>query len=61
MTAGIGGASPFTAFLIAGEESGDLLGSGLMRALAARIDRPVRFTGIGGARMSALGLESLFE
>lgn len=60
MTAGIGGASPFTAFLIAGEESGDQLGAGLMQALAARIDRPVRFTGVGGARMSALGLESLF-
>jgi lipid-A-disaccharide synthase len=60
VTAGIGGASPFTAFLIAGEESGDQLGAGLMQALAARIDRPVRFTGVGGARMSALGLESLF-
>jgi lipid-A-disaccharide synthase len=60
VTAGTGGASPFTAFLIAGEESGDQLGAGLMQALAARIDRPVRFTGVGGARMSALGLESLF-
>ena len=40
MTAGIGGASPFTAFLIAGEESGDLLGSGLMRARSGHGPEP---------------------
>jgi lipid-A-disaccharide synthase len=51
---------PFTAFLIAGEESSDLLGAALMEALAARVPGPVRFIGVGGSRMSGLGLQSLF-
>jgi lipid-A-disaccharide synthase len=46
-------------FLIAGEESGDLLGAGLMRELAGRLT-DVRFIGIGGARMAAAGLDSIF-
>ena len=51
---------PFTAYLIAGEESGDSLGAGLMEALSRRIDGEVRFLGVGGARMERLGLHSLF-
>lgn len=46
-------------YLVAGEESGDQLGAGLMRELR----RPwpgVRFTGVGGERMAAEGLVSLF-
>lgn len=31
------GERPFTAFLIAGEESGDQLGAGLMRALSEKL------------------------
>jgi lipid-A-disaccharide synthase len=50
---------PFTAFLIAGEESGDLLGAGLMQALRQRLGE-VSFLGVGGDRMAALGLASLF-
>lgn len=46
-------------FLIAGEESGDLLGAGLMRELARRLGR-VTFRGVGGARMAAEGLASIF-
>jgi lipid-A-disaccharide synthase len=46
-------------FLIAGEESGDLLGAGLMRELARRLGR-VTFRGVGGARMAAEGLTSIF-
>ncbi len=46
-------------YLIAGEASGDVLGARLMAALQAR--RPeLRFAGIGGERMQARGLESLF-
>ncbi|HET8997426.1 MAG TPA: lipid-A-disaccharide synthase [Acetobacteraceae bacterium] len=46
-------------YLIAGEASGDVLGSRLMQAIAAA--RPdARFAGVGGAAMTALGLRSLF-
>jgi lipid-A-disaccharide synthase len=51
---------PFTAFLVAGEESGDQLGAGLMRALSERLSGKVRFLGVGGARMAAAGLRSLY-
>ncbi|CAK0762813.1 Lipid-A-disaccharide synthase [uncultured Gammaproteobacteria bacterium] len=47
-------------FLSAGEPSGDLLGARLMRALKARTEGRIRFAGIGGERMIAEGLESLF-
>jgi lipid-A-disaccharide synthase len=48
-----------TIYLIAGEQSGDVLGGRLMRAIAAR--RPdIRFAGIGGDAMAAEGLQSLF-
>ena len=46
-------------FLIAGEESGDQLGAGLMRAL--RSESPaVAFAGVGGHAMEREGLKSLF-
>jgi lipid-A-disaccharide synthase len=60
MTAAPGGERSFTAFLVAGEESGDLLGGGLMQALAERLGGRVRFFGVGGKRMARLGLRSLF-
>ena len=53
-------ARPFTVFLIAGEESGDQLGAGLMCALRERLGGDVHFLGVGGARMAAAGLTSLF-
>lgn len=47
-------------FLIATEESGDRLGSSLMKALRRRLGDSVRFEGVGGRSMAREGLESLF-
>ena len=45
-------------YLIAGEPSGDILGSRLMAALKAETGGNIRFAGIGGETMAAEGLES---
>ena len=47
-------------FLIAGEPSGDALGARLMAACKRLTGGRVRFAGIGGEKMMAEGLESLF-
>jgi lipid-A-disaccharide synthase len=47
-------------FLVAGEQSGDLLGGRLMAALRAQTGDRVRFAGVGGERMTRQGLDSLF-
>lgn len=50
-------------FLIAGEESGDLLGSKIMKELKTRkigVDENLEFFGIGGEKMQKEGLESIF-
>ncbi|MBK1836155.1 lipid-A-disaccharide synthase [Azospirillum sp. YIM B02556] len=49
-----------TLFLIAGEPSGDALGARLMAAAKRLTGGRVRFVGIGGERMMAEGLVSLF-
>ena len=48
-------------YLIAGEPSGDLLGSRLMRALRSKTGGKVEFFGLGGDTMEAEGLNSLFD
>jgi len=48
-------------YLIAGEPSGDLLGSRLMRALKKQTNGQVRFMGVGGETMEKEGLKSLFN
>ncbi|CBS86410.1 lipid-A-disaccharide synthase [Azospirillum lipoferum] len=49
-----------TLFLIAGEPSGDALGARLMTAAKRLTGGKVRFVGIGGEKMTAAGLVSLF-
>ncbi len=49
-----------TLFLIAGEPSGDALGARLMAAAKRLTAGKVRFAGIGGEKMTAEGLVSLF-
>ena len=48
-------------YLIAGEPSGDLLGSRLMRAMRKKCKDNIEFLGVGGDTMKAEGLPSLFD
>lgn len=50
-----------TIAVVAGEESGDLLGADLVRALQSSTDREIRLVGVGGGHLAALGLRSLFD
>ncbi len=47
-------------YLIAGEESGDLLGYNLMSGLK-KLFPEVEFCGIGGSLMESQGLKSIFK
>ncbi|KAA8550890.1 hypothetical protein F0562_002574 [Nyssa sinensis] len=47
-------------FIVAGEVSGDTLGSRLMASLKKLSPCPVRFVGVGGSMMCKQGLKSLF-
>jgi len=48
-------------YLVAGEPSGDLLGSRLMRAFKRTYGPDVSFCGVGGETMQKEGLSSLFD
>jgi len=48
-------------YLIAGEPSGDLLGSRLMRAIKKQTGGEVEFYGVGGDTMKREGLNTLFD
>ncbi len=48
-------------YLIAGEASGDLLGSRLMSALLKKTDGKVRFAGVGGDTMRQAGFKTLYD
>ncbi|GAN53736.1 lipid-A-disaccharide synthase [Tanticharoenia sakaeratensis] len=50
---------PRVIWIMAGEASGDILGARLMEAIRRR-SPSIAFAGIGGPRMEALGLHSLF-
>ena len=51
---------PLRIGIVVGEESGDQLGAGLMRAIRTRLQGAVEFRGVGGDAMAAQGLASLF-
>lgn len=55
------GTGPMRIAVVAGEESGDLLGADLVDALAAKTGRPVELVGVGGRNLEARGLKSLFN
>lgn len=52
---------PLKIAIVAGEESGNLLGADLVRALRAASGREVELIGVGGAELASLGLKTLFD
>lgn len=52
---------PLRIAIVAGEESGDLLGADLVVALEAATGRSVELIGVGGPHLQALGLKTLFD
>ncbi|MDQ2633811.1 MAG: lipid-A-disaccharide synthase [Pseudomonadota bacterium] len=52
---------PLKIGIVAGEESGDLLGADIVTALKAATGREVRLVGLGGRHLQALGLKPLFD
>lgn len=53
--------APLRVMLVAGEPSGDILGAELMASLRRSCPVPLDFSGIGGDRMMAEGLDSLVD
>ena len=55
------GPRPLRIGIVAGEESGDLLGADLVAALSRLSGRPVELVGVGGRHLAAAGLQPLFD
>ena len=53
--------APLRIAIVAGEESGDLLGADLIRALRPLSGRPLEIVGVGGHHLQDQGLKSLFD
>lgn len=53
--------NPLRIAIVAGEESGDLLGVDLVSALGRSTERPIDLVGVGGRHLQAAGLPSLFD
>ncbi|MEZ5691854.1 MAG: lipid-A-disaccharide synthase [Rickettsiales bacterium] len=51
---------PLVIYMMAGEPSGDFLGAQLIKSLRANSQREILFYGIGGKKMEAEGLKSIF-
>ena len=54
-------ARPLKIGIVAGEESGDLLGADIVAALKAATGREVHLVGLGGRHLQAHGLKPLFD
>ncbi|MBA3447459.1 MAG: lipid-A-disaccharide synthase [Pseudaminobacter sp.] len=54
-------ALPLKIAIIAGEESGDLLGADLVRALQRATGRDIQLVGTGGRHLQSLGMTPLFD
>ncbi|MVA97883.1 lipid-A-disaccharide synthase [Nitratireductor sp. CAU 1489] len=52
---------PVRIAVVAGEESGDLLGADLVRALASSLGKEPQLVGVGGQHLAGLGLRTLFD
>lgn len=52
--------APVTLFVLAGEPSGDVLGARLVAALKRRCPEGLRIVGVGGSKLAAEGLDSLY-
>ncbi len=57
---GSAGERPLHVFVVAGEASGDHLGGALISALRSHLGPRLRVSGVGGLRMAAAGVDSLF-
>ncbi|AGF74432.1 lipid-A-disaccharide synthase [Bartonella australis AUST/NH1] len=47
--------------IVAGEESGDLLGADLISSLSHQMERDIHLIGVGGKNLESLGLKSVFN
>ena len=57
---GLAPSAPVTLFVLAGEPSGDVLGARLLAALRRRCPEGLRVVGVGGSKLAAEGLDSLY-